>query len=164
VRAPTWPPCRLQVYCNGHNWPASRLRKRVIDYQLLDNAFVQIGDWERAQQIVNRWEAKSIHRKLGEFAQTYCPIFRAFGVRYHWSVDQCEYSTDIVFRKQADVAAIDDNLARTAIHTVKPDNIATFLGRKLNAQYEGEMGNRFNIRIEGTRITHHGTGILETLR
>jgi len=29
---------------------------------------------------------------------------------------------------------------------------ATFLGRKLSTQYEGEVGNRFNIRIEGTRI------------
>jgi len=52
------------------------------------------------------------------------------------------------------LAAIYGNLTRTAIHTVKPDNIATFLGRKLNLQYEGEMGNRFNIRIEGTRIKH----------
>ncbi len=69
-------------------------------------------------------------------------------------MDQCEYATDIVFRKQADLAAIYGNLARTAIHTVKPDNIATFLGRKLSTQYEGEMGNRFNIRIEGTRIKH----------
>ncbi len=154
VRVPTWLPCRLQVYFNGHHWLASQLRKRKIEYRLLDNAFVEIGDWERAQQIVNGWEAKRIHRKLDEFAQTYCPIFRAFGIQYHWSVDQCEYSTDIVFGKQADVAAIYDNLARTAIHTVKPDNIATFLGRKLNAQYEGEMGNRFNIRIEGTRIKH----------
>src|SRR5450631_1934327 len=50
--------------------------------------------------------------------------------------------------------AIYENLARTAIHTVKPDNIATFLGRKLSTQYEGELGNRFNIRIEGTRIKH----------
>ncbi len=154
VRVPTWLPCRLQIYFNGHNWLASQLQKRKIDYRLLDNAFVQIGDWERAQQIVNGWEAKRIHRKLDEFAQTYCPIHRTFGVPYHWSVDQCEYSTDIVFRKQADVAALYENLARTAIHTVKPDNIATFLGRKLNTQYEGEMGNRFNIRIEGTRIKH----------
>jgi hypothetical protein len=65
-------------------------------------------------------------------------------------VDQCEYATDIVFRRQA----ICDNLARTAIHTVKPDNIATFPGRKLSPQFEGEAGNRFNIRIEGTRIKH----------
>jgi hypothetical protein len=61
---------------------------------------------------------------------------------------------DIVFRQQADLQAIYENLARTAIHTVKPDNIATFLGRKLSTQFEGEMGNRFNIRIEGTRIKH----------
>ena len=154
VRVPTWLPCRLQIYFNGHNWLASQLRKRKIDYRLLDNAFVQIADWERAQQIVNGWEAKRIHRKLDEFAKTYCPIFRTFGVAYHWSMDQCEYASDIVFRKQLDVAAIYENLARTAIHTVKPDNIATFLGRKLNAQYEGEIGNRFNIRIEGTRIKH----------
>ena len=40
------------------------------------------------------------------------------------------------------------------IHTVKPDNIATFLGRKLNGNYQDEMGNRFNTRIEGTRIKH----------
>ena len=154
VRVPTWLPCRLQIYFNGHNWLASQLRKRKIDYRLLDNAFVQIEDWERAQHIVNGWEAKRIHRKLDEFAQTYCPIFRTFGAQYHWSVDQCEYATDIVFRKQTDLQAIYDNLARTAIHTVKPDNIATFLGRKLSSGYEGEIGNRFNIRIEGTRIKH----------
>lgn len=59
------------------------MRKRKIDYRLMDNAFVQMGDWERAQQIVNGWEAKRIHRKLEEFAKTYCPIFRAFGVAYH---------------------------------------------------------------------------------
>jgi len=55
---------------------------------------------------------------------------------------------------EIDLQAIYENLARTAIHTLKPDNIATFLGRKLSPQFEGEMGNRFNIRIEGTRIKH----------
>lgn len=73
---------------------------------------------------------------------------------YHWSIDQSEYATDVVFKRQADLADIYDNLTRTAIHTIKPDNIATFLGRKLNGNYQDEMGNRFNIRIEGTRIKH----------
>jgi len=154
VRVPTWLPCRLQIYFNGHNWLAARLRKQKIGYKLVDNAFVEIANWTRAQQIADGWEIKRLHGKLDRFAQTYCPIQRTFGVAYHWSVDQCEYATDIVFRRQNDLAAIYGNLTRTAIHTVKPDNIATFLGRKLNAQYEGEMGNRFNIRIEGTRIKH----------
>ncbi|MGV1080884.1 MAG: MarR family transcriptional regulator, partial [Candidatus Nanopelagicales bacterium] len=154
VRVPTWLPCRLQVYFNGHSWLASLLRKRKVDFQLIDNAFVDVADWGRAQQIANELEIKRLHRRLDEMARRFCPIHQDFGVAYHWSVDQCEYATDIVFRRQADLAAIYGNLIRTAIHTVKPDNIATFLGRKLNAQYEGEMGNRFNIRIEGTRIKH----------
>ena len=45
-------------------------------------------------------------------------------------------------------------MVRTAIHTVKPDNIATFLGRKLHGNYQDEMGNNFNTRIMGTRIKH----------
>ena len=154
VRVPTWMPCRLQVCFNGHNWLAGQLRKRGIDYRMADNAFSQIADWPQAQLISDAWEAKSIHALLTAMARQCCPIFTDFADDYHWSVDQCEYSTDIVFRKQADLQAIYGNLTRTAIHTVKPDNIATFLGRKLSTQFEGEMGNRFNIRIEGTRIKH----------
>lgn len=145
---------RLQIYFNGHSWLASTLRKRKIDFQLMDNAFVEMADWERARHRADGLEIKRLHRRLDERALRFCPIYRDFGVAYHWSVDQCEYATDVVFRRQANLAAIYDNLTRTAIHTVKPDNIATFLGRKLSTQYQGEVGNRFNIRIEGTRIKH----------
>jgi hypothetical protein len=154
VRVPTWLPCRLQICFNGHHWLAGQLRKLGIDYRMADNAFTHIADWQRAQRISNGWEAKRIHVRLDEFARRCCPVYRDFASGYHWSVDQCEYATDIVFRRQADLQAIYENLARTAIHTVKPDNIATFLGRKLSTQFEGEAGNRFNIRIEGTRIKH----------
>lgn len=154
VRVPTWLPCRLQIYFNGHNWLASALEKRKIDYRLMDNAFVHISDWTRAQRIADELQVERLHRRLDQFAHRFCPIHRSFGVEYHWSVDQCEYATDIVFRKQDDLQPIYENLSRTAIHTVKPDNIATFLGKKLSPQFEGEMGNRLNVRIEGTRIKH----------
>jgi hypothetical protein len=144
----------LQIYFNGHNWLAGQLRKRKIDYRLLDNAFVEIGDWGQAQAIADNWQGKRMHGKLDEFANRFCPIFRHFGVQYHWSIDQGEYATDLVFRRQADLAAIYEKLTRTAIHSVKPDNIATFLGKKLHGNYQDEMGNRYNIRIEGTRIKH----------
>jgi len=42
-----------------------------------------------------------------------------------------------------------------SIGRVKPENIATFLGRKLHVNYQGDMGNNFNTRIQGTRIKHH---------
>lgn len=154
VRVPTWCPFRLQVYCNGHSYLARQLTQRQIEYRVLDNAFGWIADFERAQKLADHFSVERVHRKLDEFASRYCPVIRQFGLSYHWSLDQVEFATDVVFARQADLQAIYDRLTRAAIHTVKPDNIATFLGRKLNGHYQDEMGNRFNTRIEGTRIKH----------
>jgi hypothetical protein len=68
---------------------------------------------------------------------------------------QIEYATDIIFKHQKDLQAIYPQLVETLIHSVKPENIATFLGRKLHGNYQGEMGNNFNVRIMGSRIKHH---------
>ena len=154
VRVPTWCPFRLQFYCNGHNWLARQLEANHISYTVLDNAFTQIGDFTAAQKLADSWDASRLHRKLDEFSRRFCPILKQIEETYHWSLDEVEYSTDIVFRRQADLQAIYGNLIRTAIHTVKPDDIATFLGKKLNGNYQDEMGNRYNIRIEGTRVRH----------
>jgi hypothetical protein len=154
VRVPTWCPFRLQFYCNGHNWLARQLDRKKIRYTQVDNAFTAIEDWAAAQQLADSWDPASLHRKLDEFAQRYCPILQQIEETYHWSLDEAEYSTDIVFHRQADLQAIYGHLIRTAIHTVKPDDIATFLGKKLNGNYQDEMGNRYNVRIEGTRVRH----------
>jgi hypothetical protein len=37
----------------------------------------------------------------------------------------------------------------------KPDDVATFRGRKPTGAYQGELGNDFHTRIEGTRTKHH---------
>jgi hypothetical protein len=154
VRVPTWCPFRLQFYMNGHNGLARQLERRQIGYRMLDNAFVEIDDWSRAQQLADRFQPARLHRRLEEFAQRYCPIFPTIEAQYHWSLDTAEYATDVVFRRQADLQPLYGEWIRTAIHTVKPDNIATFLGKKLTANYHDEMGNRYDVRLEGTRVRH----------
>src|SRR6266699_943546 len=154
VRVPTWCPFRLQIYLNGHHRLARRLQQQKVKHVLLDNAFVQIGDFERAQGMADDWPVEQLHRRLDEFARRYCPVIGSLGVTYHWSLDQVEFASDLVFRRREDLQAIYGTLTRTAIHTVKPDNVATFLGRKLHPLYQGEVGSRFNTRIEGTRIKH----------
>ena len=154
LRVPTWCPFRLQFYCNGHSVLAAQMSKRNIEYRTLDNAFGWIADFERAQKLADGFRVEMLHRKLDGFADCYCPVVKQFELNYHWSLDQVEFATDIVFQHQSDLQAIYEKLTRTAIHTMKPDNIATFLGRKLNGNYQDEMGNRFNTRIEGMRIKH----------
>ncbi len=154
VRVPTWCPFRLQVYINGHNLLAAELKKAGIKYAMIDNAFDYIEHVDRAQELSDNISMEKLHRKLDEFAWQFCPVYKDFNLRYHWSVMQAEYATDIVFKKQDDLQLIYDELIATAIHTVKPENIATFLGHKLDPRYQGEVGNNYHVRIEGSRIKH----------
>ena len=155
LRVPTWAPFRLQFYFNGHNLLASKLEKQGLKNEMLDNAFVQIEDWKRAQKMSDDWKVSDLHNALDWYVEQFCPVTKEFETKYHWSIMQVEYATDVVFKRQADLQDVYDTLIRTAIHTVKPDKVATFLGRKLNGNYQDEMGNDFNTRIEGTRIKHH---------
>jgi hypothetical protein len=154
-RIPTWAPYRLQFYCNGHSLVATQLRQKGIAFDLRDNAFVQISDWKAAQEIADNLDVSALHRRLQVFVERFCPIARHFQTPYYWSFMQVEYSTDVIFERQADLAPIYDNLIRTAVHAVKADDVATFLGRKLTDRTPDEVGNNFETRIEGTRIRHH---------
>lgn len=154
VRVPTWSPFRLQIYFNGHNWLASQMNKKNISYELADNVFLNIGSFDKAQRLLDDFRVEPLHRLLDRFAKQYCPIINQLNLTYHWSIMQVEYATDIIFKRQADLKPIYEHLTRTAIHTIKPDHIATFLGRKIHGLYQDEFGNNFNTRIEGTRIKH----------
>ena len=155
LRVPTWAPFRLRFYFNGHNEPARKLDEEGIGYTLADNAFIRIDDPERAQQLADSIRPDRLHQRLDQIVQVYCPLVRHFPYGYHWSIMQIEYATDIVFKRQKDLSPIYDELVRTAIHTVKPDHVATFLGRRLTEGYLDELGNDFHTRIQGTRIKHH---------
>jgi hypothetical protein len=121
---------RLQAYCNGHNVLAAKLRKAGVRYQMLDNAFTHIDDWSAAQELADESETRHLPEKPDFYARLFCPAIRALGLSYQWSLAQVEYATDVVFRRQADLQSMYEALVRTAIHAVKPAQIATFLGRK----------------------------------
>lgn len=156
LRVPTWAPFRVQFYCNGHDWLARQLTQRAIGFTKLDNVFLAIDDPRRAQKLVHAFSVKRLHRRLNAVVRRYCPaILKEFEAGYHWSVMQLELATDIAFRAPADLAPLYDQLVRTSVHAVKADQVATFLGRKLDPRYQGEVGNHFHTRIQGTRIKHH---------
>jgi hypothetical protein len=154
LRVPTWCPFRLQFYFNGHNWLANQLEQQGIVYKMADNAFVHIDDYAAANKIANEFDVEILHLRLDEFARQYCPVITDLKLTYYWSMMQSEYATDLVFKSREPLQAFYPHLLETLTHAVKPADIATFLGRKLNGNYQGEMGNRFNKRWIGTRIKH----------
>lgn len=153
VRVPPWCPFRLQFYFNGHHALAAKLSQAGIGYELADNAFLQIEDFEKANELA-QLDSQWLHTKLDAYARLYCPVVTSLNLSYRWSISQAEYATDIVFRSPDRLPAILPPLMETLIQAVKPADIATFLGRKLDPRYQDEMGHRFNKRWLGTRLKH----------
>jgi hypothetical protein len=154
VKVPTISPFMVTVYFNGHNWLEKRLQKNQIVYQKMENAFTFIEDYEKAQKLCDKIRIEDIHQALDIFMERFCPLPKEWDLRYNYTISQCEYSLDIVFKDPGELAPIYDNIVRTAMHTVTPENIATFLGKRLTVRFEGEAGNRYNERSLGTRIKH----------
>lgn len=155
LRVPTWAPFPLMFYCNGHNWLARQLQREGIASTQIDNTFVSVADPQRAQALADQFPVERLHQLLDRVAASWCSVLQRFDTRYHWSVRQLEYATDLMFRRQDDLRPLYAALVHTAIHAVKPKHVATFLGRKLHGNYEDELGNDFHTRQEGTRIKHH---------
>jgi hypothetical protein len=162
-------PFRLQFYCNGHSWLARQLTAASIGFAAADNAFVRIGDWQRAQQLADASSPDLLHRvnpcllasrpcrgakRRDRYAAQCCPVLEVFGQTYHWSLMQVEYATDLVFRSAATPGPRYEQLTRQSVLSVKAEQIATFLGRQITPQLAQELGSQFSTRIEGTCIKH----------
>jgi len=154
LRVPTWCPFKLQFYCNGHSWLARQLTARGIGFAMADNGFLRIDDFSRAQQLADAFKPDDLHRVLDHYANLCCPVLDVFEQRYHWSLMQVEYSTDLVFRSQTTLAPLYEQLARQAVLAAKAEQVSTFLGKKLAPQLAQEIGSRLSTRIEGTCIKH----------
>jgi len=152
VRVPTWLPFRLQIYFNQHQWLARQLSRKGIGFRLLDNAFVEIEDWKRAQRIADTFEVSRLHRKLNELAQRFCPVVSRFGRGYHFSLMQVEYALDVVFKRPDALRPIYEEISRQAVLTVRAGEVARFLGKRLSPQ--AQVQSDFHTRVETTRVKH----------
>ncbi len=140
---------------NGHNPLAYRLQKKNIHYRMHENAFLEVSDVETARKLSDRINPEGLHKVLDVFAKRYCPVAESLGLSCTWTVQQIECAADIMFKQPGDLALLYDEIVRTAIFTVKPDNIATFLGQRITYNCKKEVGANYSQRILGTRIKHH---------
>ena len=144
LRVPTWCPFRLQFYCNGHARLATQLADQATAYEVVDNAFGHIADYAQANQLAAQWDCQWLRAKLDAWASQYCPVVDSLHLSYYWSLMQVEYALDLVFKTPATLSAFYPHLLETLIQAVKPQDIATFLGKKLHGNYQGEVGNRLS--------------------
>jgi hypothetical protein len=154
VRVPTWLPLRLQVYFNGHHWLARQLEVAGIAYQMADNAFSQCADWKAAQALADQLDPRQLHAELKELTQQCCPASAQFPNGYHWCLTQVEYAHDLVFEDPARMDVLFSELARQALLTIKAEDVARFLGKRLPYSHDTQVNSHLGRRYAGLRLKH----------
>lgn len=141
VRIQSWFPLVIQVCLNGHEWLARKLDRHGIEYRKQDNAFVWISDCQRAQKFADRFEKTNWPRVLSTLARRINPLLKDVlaGMDYYWVMDQAEYATDAMFKDTQALKAPYQEMLKYATLCFSTEDVLTFLGRKMNGNFQGEV-------------------------
>mgnify|MGYP001056849389 FL=1 len=160
VRITSWFPFTVQVCVQGHDYVALRLRQEGVGFEQVENAFVRIDDWGRAQEFADELLDFDWTSFLDGYARQANPLLDTLlgGDRYRWVTEQAEYSTDVVFRDPPTLQPLYDELLRHAHLAFGAEDIMGFLGRKLHSAFQGELATFYKRRWPGARVRHQMKG------
>jgi hypothetical protein len=132
--------------------------KRRLDFVQADNAFLQIDDYDQAQEIADTFSKLDWVKILDRFVTPVNPLLKQpwLGQRsYQWVIDQAEFSTDLLFLSKAALAKIYPQLLEHALTNFSAEDVLRFLGRKLDPRFQGEVLTDLKKRRHpGARIKH----------
>jgi hypothetical protein len=159
VRIQTWFPMPIQVYLNGHEWLARKLKANAVRYTKQDNAFLWIEDMARAQKFADRFANLNWPKILSKYAKLVTPQMRDLlqDCQHYWVTAQSELSTDILFKSHRQLSELYPELLSHGTLCFGATEVMTFLGRKLRTNFEGEIVSDlsdFAGRVPGCRIKH----------
>lgn len=167
LRLQTWFPYHVQVAMNGREWLGRGLRSAGVDFVAKGNKFLDIGDWEAAQglldaQLDTRWEAM-----LEGFCRDLFPDRAAIlgpHLGYYWTLWQSEWATDFIFDSPAAIQPVTDSLLRHAFITATGPRVLRYLDRplKLDGEPRANLSDDVLSRLlrfgEGLRVRHWAGG------
>ena len=156
VRLQTWLPFVVQVAVNGHDWLAAQMKGARISFEQVDNAFVKIGNFAKAQRLADDFCRLDWPTKLAKLAAFVNPLFNSVlkGQQYYWTVDQAEFATDILFQSRQTLAPLYRELIKHALLCFSAQDVLGFLGKKLTGNFKADVLKDFKTRVEGMRIKH----------
>jgi len=156
VKIQTWFPFTVQVYVNGHEWLARKLRGKGIDFRKVDNAFVWLPEVQRAQACTRGFWRRDWPKFLDRLAARVNPFLGDWlaGQNYYWVIDQAEFSTDVLFADKTALASLRPQLYEHAALCFGAEQVMTFLGRKYRQTFQGAVHTRWHRREPGAAVKH----------
>jgi len=163
TRLQSWFPFTMHIGINGREWLAEQMKQANLAYAKVDNCFTAIGDFGKAQGLLDAQVQEDWPLVLDQLAGRSNPLHGKLLTGehpYYWSLEASEWATDILFRTSADLAAVYPALVRHGMETMHSADVLRFLGYKVPASgqvhgnFEGEVLTDLKRRAEGTRVKY----------
>ena len=158
ARVQTWFPYTCYIYLNGREWLERMLIKKNISYTKIDNCFVEIEDYSKAQNLLNKQLETNWPEKMNKIARIINPLYMDFhkksGLEYYWTIDQSEWATDIAFNSEDELQRLYKTAVKESISLYSAKDVMRFVGKKLHGNFKGELTGHYQDRPEGIRVRH----------
>ena len=159
LKIQTWFPYNVQIYVNGREYLSKLLDKNNINYEMYNNSFSYIEDFNKAQEladnILNKKISDSFDGIIKQINNLLPNIEKIFSHSYYWCIDQCEFATDINFKSRQDLKLFYKTLVENTYFAFSSEDIYSFFGRnvsKINNFKKGEIVSDLRNRYQGYRI------------
>ena len=159
IKIQTWFPFNVQIYINGREYCSKLFDKANIKYEMYNNSFSYIEDYEKAQNvadsILNKKLSDSFDGLVSNINNHLPEIESILGRSYYWCIDQCEFATDINFKNREDLSLFYKTLVETTYFAFSSEDIYSFFGRNVNWIKNfrtGEITSDLRRREQGFRI------------
>lgn len=157
ARIQTWFPFPVQICLNGHDWLARRLDEEGVGYARHENCFTRLEDPARAQRLMDELLALHWPPVLDALAARLNPAQAELLGRpwpYYWTAHQTEWCTDLLFEDPRELARRYPAWAWGAIAGFSTREVFRFLGKRLQAPFQGEAVGHGVVRPEGLCVKH----------
>jgi len=163
IRLQTWFPYGIQIALNGREWLRRSLEKEGIEFVVHGNKFLHIGDYKRAQELLNTQIDTRWVKLLDDFLpQIFPSMEKILGseLSYYWTLWQSEWATDHIFSDPSILRQLIDRLLRHALMTGTCERVLRYMGRPVDVNGQPhpranpEVISRANVWYEGTRVRH----------
>ncbi|MDE5553267.1 MAG: hypothetical protein K2I67_01825 [Malacoplasma sp.] len=159
LKIQTWFPYNVQIYINGREYLSKIFDKENIKYEMYNNSFSYIDNFDKAQEladgILNKKLSDSFDGIISKINNHLPNIESIFSHSYYWCIDQCEFATDINFKSREDLSLFYKTLVETSYFTFSSEDIYSFFGRnvsRISSFKKGEIVSDLRNRYQGYRI------------
>ena len=163
IRLQTWAPYEVQIALNGREWLKRLLDKSGVKYVLDGNKFLDIEDYDVAQQLLTSQLDTRWIDMLSGFLPDVFPSMKALlgdNMSYTWTLWQSEWAKDYIFHDPQVLSSHMSQLLRHAFITGTSDRVLRYMGHPVRANgqphwaADPELISRVSLWYDGGRIRH----------